>query len=212
MANARPSGKGTRPRAAVGRDALIPPHPAAAGTPAGGINPSPTTAGGSAVNRAKRGPAVISDLCRGRCLHCARRRVSEANRATGPALRPEIVPGTLPRIPVLNFDGAAGVNARPTGRGQHGGPTGNRRPRAATNPCRGGFHIRPVRGGARSRGRAKSLPYKPWRTPGQMAPPPGAAKAAAGGVPFYGVVVTGNVKTLIRRPAALRGPARRCGS
>ena len=45
MANARPNGKGTRPRAAVGRDALIPPHPAAAGTPAGGINPSPTNHG-----------------------------------------------------------------------------------------------------------------------------------------------------------------------
>ena len=174
---------------------------------------APTTNGGPAANRGKRGPAVISDLCRGRCLHCARRRVSEANRATGPALRPEIVPrglwrrkvpreghgpplqtmanarpngkGTRPRaavgrdalipphpaaagtFPVLNFDGAAGVNARPTGRGQHGGPTGNRRPCAATNPCRGGFHIRPVRGGARSRGRDKSLPYKLWRAPGQ---------------------------------------------
>ena len=29
----------------VGRDALIPPHPAAPQTPAGGINPSPTTHG-----------------------------------------------------------------------------------------------------------------------------------------------------------------------
>ena len=40
-------------------------------------------------------PRVITNLCRGRCLHCARRRVSEANRAAGPALRPEIVPRTL---------------------------------------------------------------------------------------------------------------------
>ena len=30
-------------------------------------------------------------------MHCARRRVSEANRAAGPALRPEIVPRTLRR-------------------------------------------------------------------------------------------------------------------
>ena len=69
VANARPNGKGTRPPAAVGRDALIPPHPAAAGAPAGGINPSPTNHGGPAAKRANRGPAVISDLCRGRCLH-----------------------------------------------------------------------------------------------------------------------------------------------
>ena len=35
----------------VGRDALIPPHPAPPRTPAGGINPSPTTNGGPAANR-----------------------------------------------------------------------------------------------------------------------------------------------------------------
>ena len=119
MANARPNGKGTRPPAAVGRDALIPPHPAAAGTPAGGINPSPTNHGRPAANRGKRGPAVISDLCRGRCLHCARRRVSEANRAIGPALRPEIVPGT-PRRRKVPREGHGPplqtmANARPNG-------------------------------------------------------------------------------------------------
>ena len=35
----------------VGRDALIPPHPAAPQAPAGGINPSPTNHGRSAANR-----------------------------------------------------------------------------------------------------------------------------------------------------------------
>ena len=35
----------------VGRDALIPPHPAASQTPAGGPWPSPTNHGGPAANR-----------------------------------------------------------------------------------------------------------------------------------------------------------------
>ena len=35
----------------VGRDALIPPHPAPPQTPAGGINPSPTTNGRPAADR-----------------------------------------------------------------------------------------------------------------------------------------------------------------
>ena len=35
----------------VGRDALIPPHPAPPQAPAGGINPSPTNHGGPAANR-----------------------------------------------------------------------------------------------------------------------------------------------------------------
>ena len=116
------------------------------------------------------------------------------------------------RFRFLKFPRCGGRERPPYGPGQHGGPPGIHRPCAATNPCRGRFHIRPVRGGARFRGRAMALPYKPWRTPGQMATPPAAAFTAAGGVPIYGVVVTGNVKTVIRRPAALRGPARRCGS
>ena len=91
-----PSPKGTAAtlRASVGRNALIPPHPAAAQTPAGGINPAPTTDGRPAANPEKPRSRCTANLCRGRCLHCARRRVSEANRAAGPALRPEIVPGT----------------------------------------------------------------------------------------------------------------------
>ena len=42
----------------VGRDALIPPHPALPQAPAGGINPSPTTNGGSAANRETANPAI----------------------------------------------------------------------------------------------------------------------------------------------------------
>ena len=41
----------TATRAAVGRDALIPPDPAAEQGPAGGMNPAPTTGGGCAAGR-----------------------------------------------------------------------------------------------------------------------------------------------------------------
>ena len=82
-------------RAAVGRDALIPPHPAppqtpaggcgialppvgadsisarfaAARTPTGGINPAPTTGGEARGHSENCGPCIIADLCRGRCSH-----------------------------------------------------------------------------------------------------------------------------------------------
>ncbi len=219
---------------------------------------APTTNGGPAAKRANRGPAVISGLCRGRCLHCARRRVSEANRATGPALRPEIVPRGLWRCKVpreghgpplqtmantgpngkgtrppggrragcphpaaprggagprfLKFPRCGGRERPPYGPGQHGGPPGNRRSCAVTNPCRGGFHIRPVRGGARSCGRAWPSRTNHGEHPAKWRRPRPLLSQRPGTAPFYGVVVTGNVKTVIRRPAALRGPARRCGS
>ena len=53
---------------------------------------------------------------------------------------------------------AAGVNARPTEPGKHGGHPGNTIPAAHR---RGGFHIRPVYGGAGFRGRGMPLPYMP---------------------------------------------------
>ena len=42
----------------VGRDALIPPHPAPPQAPAGGINPSPTNHGRPAANRENANPAM----------------------------------------------------------------------------------------------------------------------------------------------------------
>ena len=42
----------------VGRDALIPPHPAPPRTPTGGINPSPTNHGGRAADRENANPAM----------------------------------------------------------------------------------------------------------------------------------------------------------
>ena len=53
----------------VGRDALIPPHPALPQTPAGGINPSPTTNGKARGQPGNRKPCAITNPCRGRCSH-----------------------------------------------------------------------------------------------------------------------------------------------
>ena len=55
--------------------------------------PALRSRGNTAATRENAIPAPIANPCRGRCSHCARRRVSEANRTAGPALRPEIVPG-----------------------------------------------------------------------------------------------------------------------
>ena len=54
----RPTGTPAAARANVGRDALIPPHPAAAQTPAGGMNPAPTDRGNPATNRKPRATAT----------------------------------------------------------------------------------------------------------------------------------------------------------
>ena len=94
-----------------------------------------------------------ANLCRGRCLHCARRRVSEANRAAGPALRPEIVPGT-PRWRKVSREG-------------HGPPlqtTENDRPNrtaASTQATVGRDALIPPHpaAGQTPRGRDKSRPY-----------------------------------------------------
>ena len=56
-ANARSNRRDTSLGAAVGRDALIPPYPAAAQTPAGGMNPAPTDRANPAANRKPRAAA-----------------------------------------------------------------------------------------------------------------------------------------------------------
>ena len=104
-----PKGTAATHRASVGRDALIPPHPAAAQTFAGGYGIRPYGRRRMPRPTGKPRPPVTTNLCRGRCLHCARRRVSEANRAAGPALRPEIVPRTLRRRKA-----PGGINPAPT--------------------------------------------------------------------------------------------------
>ena len=54
----RAAGMAAATRAFVGRGALTPPHPAAAQTPAGGINPAPTNKFYVAVGRDGRGRAL----------------------------------------------------------------------------------------------------------------------------------------------------------
>ena len=78
-----------------GRCLHRPGNPAVTQTPAGGYGIRPYDRRRARGQTGNRGANGIANLCRGRCLHCARGRVSEANRTAGPALRPEIVPGTL---------------------------------------------------------------------------------------------------------------------
>ena len=53
----------------VGRDALIPPHPAPPRAPAGGINPSPTNQRRARGQPGDRKPCAMTNPCRGRCSH-----------------------------------------------------------------------------------------------------------------------------------------------
>ena len=134
------------------------PHPAA---PRGGGNtrgrdkslPYEHMKGPRPNGQAARPRGYKSDLCRGRCLHCARRRVSEANRATGPALRPEIVPRGLWRRKVPQEGHGPPLqtmaNARPNGKGTRPRAAVGRDaliippdPAAAQTPA-GGYGIRP---------------------------------------------------------------------
>ena len=72
-------------------------------------------------------------------------------------------------VPILNRQGAAGVNARPTEPGQTRRPPGKMQPPAVHR--RGGFHIRPVRGGAGFAGGACPSPTWHPGTTGQMGLP-----------------------------------------
>ena len=114
--------------------------------------PALRSRGNTAATRENAIPAAIANQCRGRCSHCARRRVSEANRTAGPALRPEIVPGCSRRRGVREGHAPPlhGIRARPAKWDCRGHP-GERRagcPHPAA-PCgRAGF-----------RGRDESRPY-----------------------------------------------------
>ena len=94
-------------------------------------------------------------------MHCARGRVSEANRTAGLALRPEIVPGTLWQrkrlragsIPPLRIDFMFWANR-----------DGRRHPDDRRAGCP---HPAAPRGNINARGRAMALPYKPRRAANQ---------------------------------------------
>ena len=147
--NDRPNGIAAAARANVGRDALIPPHPAAARSSAGGINPAPTgkfcvsgKSGGRDVCPGLQGmgmplPYMPSGNDRPNGIATAAR----ANVGRDALIPPG--PAAAGMFPVLNFNGAAGVNARPTDPGKHGGQPGNATPAAIANPCRGRCSHRP---------------------------------------------------------------------
>ena len=114
--------------------------------------PALRSRGNTAATRENAIPAAIANPCRGRCSHCARRRVSEANRTAGPALRPEIVPGCSRRRGVREGHAPPlhGIRARPAKWDCRSRP-GERRA--------GCPHPAAPRGSAGFRGRDKSRPY-----------------------------------------------------
>ena len=128
--------------------------PAAAQTPAGGYGIRPYGRRRMPRPTGKLRPPVTTNLCRGRCLHCARRRVSEANRAAGPALRPEIVPGT-PRWRKVSREGH-GPPLQPT---ENDPPNRNgcNHPGVRRAGCP---HPAGPRGGANTRGRIWNPPLR----------------------------------------------------
>ena len=132
-------------RAAVGRDALVPPNPAAVQTPAGGYGirpydrrkvrgqtgnpaaartptggpwPSPTNRGGRRTNRETANPRGVANFCRGRCLH-------------------------RPGNSAVTQTPAGGYGIRPYDRRRACGQTGNRGANGIANLCRGRCLHRP---------------------------------------------------------------------
>ena len=145
----RPNGLAAAARANVGRDALIPPHPAAGQGSAGGINPAPT---GKFCVSGKPGGHNVCPGLQGRATALPQR---SAARQAGPIWNRPLhgvfaaargsrddasivpyIPLQLCKVRVFPPDSDI-VDGR-----------------------RGGFHIRPVYGGAGFRGRDKSRPYE----------------------------------------------------
>ena len=93
-ANARSNRGDTSLGAVVGRDALIPPHPAAAQTPAGGMNPAPTDRGNPAANRK---PRVATTHVGAHIVRPGNPAADRKSRATATHVGDDarIVPGTL---------------------------------------------------------------------------------------------------------------------
>ena len=136
-----PTGTTATARATVGRDALIPPHPAPPQCSAGGPWPSPTNRGKHGGPAGNCKPCVTCNPCRGRCSHrtgdpappqTSNFEIAAVRRAKSPALR--------------NGENGAANRATATLRYPH--------------PCRGRFYIGPVCGGAGFRGRDESRPYE----------------------------------------------------
>ena len=150
-------------RASVGRDALIPPHPAAAQTPAGGYGIRPYGRRRMPRPTGKRQPCRAANPCRGRCLHrpadpaspqgpgrdkSRPYKPSEMTRQTGTAVTTRATVGRDALIPPDPHGGAkrlrADMESAPTDDGECRGQPGKPRPRVTTNPCRGRCSHRPA--------------------------------------------------------------------
>ena len=153
-----PTGMAPPTRAAVGRDALIPPHPAPPRTPAGGYGIRPYNQRRARGQPGNRKPCVTSNPCRGRCLHrpggpyAARTPTGGINPAPTTNFcfdQPEWprppgrrragcpIPPHPPRTP------AGGYGIRPYNQRRARGQPGNRKPCVTSNPCRGRCSHRP---------------------------------------------------------------------
>ena len=152
-------------RAAVGRDALIPPHPAAAQTPAGGYGIRPYDRRRACGQTGNRGANGIANLCRGRCLH----RPGNPAAARGS-------PGGINPAPTNNFYVWANRGGRAVKTNGCRFPGGRRagcpippHPAAAQTPT-GGYGIRPydrrkVRGQTGNPAAARTPTGGPWPSP-----------------------------------------------
>ena len=164
----RPNGLAAAARANVGRDALIPPHPAVAQGSAGGIIPAPT---GKFCVSGKPGGRNVCPGLQGRATALPQ---GYAARQAGPIWNRPLhgVFAAAGMFPILNRQGAAGVNARPTEPGKHGGHPGNTIPAAVANPCRGRCSHRPGVFAA-AWGSGGACPSPTWHpgTTGQMGLP-----------------------------------------
>ena len=180
-------------RADVGRDALIPPGLPPPRTPRADMESAPTTGGGhrgqpgnyglatpqtpvgddsiSARPASPQGPREVHAPPLQTMANVAVKRVGPHHPGRRRAGCPHPAgPPAGASTPVLNRRGAAGVNARPTEPGKHGGQAG---PPHRRNPCRGRFHIGPACIAARSAGGACPSPtnhgercgQKGWSSP-----------------------------------------------
>ena len=173
------TGTATTHRTTVGRDALIPPHPAPPQTPAGGINPAPTNE--FCVSGQTGTAATHPGVRRAGCPHPA---VSHGGA----------------NVSILNRQCAAGVNARPTKPETCGGQPGNRGPALQQTPVGAdSISAREPRGTANARGRDKSRPYGRRRPPAAPSPP---RPLAQGG--FFVALFTKTPRFICRICAAAR--------
>ena len=204
-------------RASVGRDALIPPHPAAAQTPAGGYGIRPYGRRRMPRPTGKRQPCRAANPCRGRCLHrpadpaspqgpgrdkSRPYKPSEMTRQTGTAVTTRATVGRdalIPPDPTAAQTPAGGYGIRPYGRRRMPRPNpGNRGPALQQTPV--GDDARIVPRTLRHRkvpGRDKSRPYDRRKARGQ----PGNGNLAAPQAPV------GDDACIVPHPAAAQTPA-----